>query len=252
MCWYAVIQILLHETKWHRFTDFYRLVSFSLSHEYYSAWEREEERERQRERNLEINTSKKERFRCKEKQVCQKTINPMWMDMHLWVLVSFPYHDLCCVISKEKKRYAMEKVETVAKENGIEIPPILNDLDEKTGMPKLFAIQEEKPVKSGEPPPPPVELQQLIQKQIVGLYSPFSSIPPLSLFIPLHSSPSLSLSLYSFLSLSIYLSFSFSKSPSLPPSLSSLSLTLSLLLSLFPLSLFFQSFNIIFSAKYDA
>lgn len=38
----------------------------------------------------------------------------------------------------------MGRVEVEAKKQGIEMPPILQDLDEKTGMPKLFQIVEDK------------------------------------------------------------------------------------------------------------
>ncbi|PIO68378.1 hypothetical protein TELCIR_09838, partial [Teladorsagia circumcincta] len=37
------------------------------------------------------------------------------------------------LLSKEKKRVAMEKVAQEAQEKGFELPAILNDLDEKTG-----------------------------------------------------------------------------------------------------------------------
>ncbi|XGW31966.1 hypothetical protein V3C99_010273 [Haemonchus contortus] len=66
------------------------------------------------------------------------------------------------LLSKEKKKVAMEKVAQEAQEKGIELPPILNDLDEKTGMPKIFTIQENK-----ENEEPPQELEQMVQKQIL-------------------------------------------------------------------------------------
>ncbi|PIC32848.1 hypothetical protein B9Z55_013036 [Caenorhabditis nigoni] len=65
------------------------------------------------------------------------------------------------LLSKEKKKMAMEKVEVKAKNNGIEIPAILTDLDEKSGMPKLFRIEEQQ---EGEEPPK--ILEELVQKQI--------------------------------------------------------------------------------------
>lgn len=34
----------------------------------------------------------------------------------------------------------MEQIEEEAKETGLEIPPILEDLDKKTGMPKILTI----------------------------------------------------------------------------------------------------------------
>ncbi|VDK57789.1 unnamed protein product [Cylicostephanus goldi] len=42
------------------------------------------------------------------------------------------------LLSKEKKRCAMEKVEQEAQSKGIEVPAILTDLDEKTGIQALF------------------------------------------------------------------------------------------------------------------
>ncbi|PIC32855.1 hypothetical protein B9Z55_013040 [Caenorhabditis nigoni] len=65
------------------------------------------------------------------------------------------------LLSKEKKKMAMEKVEVKAKNNGIEIPAILTDLDEKSGMPKLFHIEEQQ-----EGQEPPKILEELVQKQI--------------------------------------------------------------------------------------
>ncbi|CAO4373107.1 unnamed protein product [Caenorhabditis nigoni] len=65
------------------------------------------------------------------------------------------------LLSKEKKKMAMEKVEVKAKNNGIEIPAILTDLDEKSGMPKLFRIEEQQ-----EGQEPPKILEELVQKQI--------------------------------------------------------------------------------------
>lgn len=65
------------------------------------------------------------------------------------------------LLSKEKKKMAMEKVEVKAKNNGFEIPAILTDLDEKSGMPKLFHIEEQ-----AEGEEPPKILEELVQKQI--------------------------------------------------------------------------------------
>ncbi|CAE46687.1 Potassium channel domain-containing protein [Caenorhabditis elegans] len=65
------------------------------------------------------------------------------------------------LLSKEKKKIAMEKVEVKAKNNGIEVPAILTDLDEKSGMPKLFHIEE-----NTENEEPPKILEELVQKQI--------------------------------------------------------------------------------------
>ncbi|KAK6750268.1 hypothetical protein RB195_002324 [Necator americanus] len=66
------------------------------------------------------------------------------------------------LLSKEKKRVAMEKVEQEAQSKGLEIPPILTDLDDKTGMPKLFNFEH-----SNEDEPPPPELEQMVQKQVM-------------------------------------------------------------------------------------
>ncbi|KHJ90856.1 hypothetical protein OESDEN_09284 [Oesophagostomum dentatum] len=77
------------------------------------------------------------------------------------------------LLSKEKKRFAMEKVEQEAQAKGIEVPSILTDLDEKTGnigpnnddkclgMPKLFNLEQKE-----DDEEPPVELEQMVQKQI--------------------------------------------------------------------------------------
>ncbi|CAI2350597.1 unnamed protein product [Caenorhabditis sp. 36 PRJEB53466] len=65
------------------------------------------------------------------------------------------------LLSKEKKKMAMEKVEVKAKNNGFEMPSILTDLDEKSGMPKLFHIEE-----TTEGSEPPKILEELVQKQI--------------------------------------------------------------------------------------
>ncbi|KAK5964453.1 hypothetical protein GCK32_011805, partial [Trichostrongylus colubriformis] len=66
------------------------------------------------------------------------------------------------LLSKEKKRVAMDKVTQEAQEKGIELPAILSDLDEKTGMPKIFQIQE-----NADSEEPPRELEQMVQKQIL-------------------------------------------------------------------------------------
>ncbi|KAF8375541.1 twk-8 [Pristionchus pacificus] len=68
------------------------------------------------------------------------------------------------LLSKEKKRYAMEKVEHEAKQAGLDIPPILTDLDEKTGLPKILNIKEEKFTEDG-PPIIPIELERMLMKQ---------------------------------------------------------------------------------------
>ncbi|GMS96140.1 hypothetical protein PENTCL1PPCAC_18315 [Pristionchus entomophagus] len=68
------------------------------------------------------------------------------------------------LLSKEKKRYAMEKVEHEAKQAGLDIPPILTDLDEKTGLPKILNIKEEKFTEEGLLPIP-IELERMLMKQ---------------------------------------------------------------------------------------
>ncbi|CAD6193493.1 unnamed protein product [Caenorhabditis auriculariae] len=65
------------------------------------------------------------------------------------------------LMSKEKRRIAMAKVEQEAKKEGIEVPAILTDLDEKTGMPKLLLLEEHK-----EGAEPPKALEEMVQKQI--------------------------------------------------------------------------------------
>ncbi|VDL76529.1 unnamed protein product [Nippostrongylus brasiliensis] len=63
---------------------------------------------------------------------------------------------------QEKMAAAMDKVAQEAQEKGLEIPTILNELDEKSGMPKILQMQN-----SEEGAPPPIELEQLVQKQIL-------------------------------------------------------------------------------------
>lgn len=65
------------------------------------------------------------------------------------------------LLSKEKKKMAMEKVEEKAKKEGFDVPAILTDLDEKSGMPKLFNIEQHK---DGDEPPK--ILEELVQKQV--------------------------------------------------------------------------------------
>jgi hypothetical protein len=38
----------------------------------------------------------------------------------------------------------MSQIQEEARESGIEIPPIFEDLDEKTGMPKILAVAQVK------------------------------------------------------------------------------------------------------------
>ena len=64
------------------------------------------------------------------------------------------------VFSKEAKKEAMCRVEVEAKKQGIEVPQILQDLDEKTGMPKLLQIVEDKDNKDQLP----TQLEEMVQK----------------------------------------------------------------------------------------
>ncbi|PAV74310.1 hypothetical protein WR25_23559 [Diploscapter pachys] len=82
--------------------------------------------------------------------------------MKLWGGSSAKY--LMPLLSKEKRREAMEKVEKEAKKEGFEVPPILSDLDEKTGMPKILQIEEKV---DKEDAPPPAILEEMVQKQAI-------------------------------------------------------------------------------------
>ncbi|CAJ0565135.1 unnamed protein product, partial [Mesorhabditis spiculigera] len=71
------------------------------------------------------------------------------------------------LLGKEMKRTAMEKVEVEAQKKGIEIPPILKDVDLETGMPKILQIAEQTHSKKGEPDediPMPPELEAMVEK----------------------------------------------------------------------------------------
>uniref|UniRef100_A0A1I8A7W0 Ion channel n=1 Tax=Steinernema glaseri TaxID=37863 RepID=A0A1I8A7W0_9BILA len=46
------------------------------------------------------------------------------------------------LLSAEKRRTAMARVQEEARETGIEIPAVFDDMDEKTGMPKILQIRE--------------------------------------------------------------------------------------------------------------
>uniref|UniRef100_A0A914CN28 Potassium channel domain-containing protein n=1 Tax=Acrobeloides nanus TaxID=290746 RepID=A0A914CN28_9BILA len=48
------------------------------------------------------------------------------------------------MMSADTKRHVMEQIQEEAKEAGIELPPIFEDLDAKTGMPKILALADEK------------------------------------------------------------------------------------------------------------
>ncbi|KAK0398828.1 hypothetical protein QR680_002770 [Steinernema hermaphroditum] len=47
------------------------------------------------------------------------------------------------LLSAEKRRTAMARVQEEARETGIEIPAVFEDMDEKTGMPKILQIRED-------------------------------------------------------------------------------------------------------------
>uniref|UniRef100_A0A0K0ELD6 Potassium channel domain-containing protein n=1 Tax=Strongyloides stercoralis TaxID=6248 RepID=A0A0K0ELD6_STRER len=49
------------------------------------------------------------------------------------------------LISAEKRKHVLETIKEEAKDGGYEIPPILEDIDEKSGMPKIFKIQDAEP-----------------------------------------------------------------------------------------------------------
>ncbi|CEF60647.1 Potassium channel subfamily K member 18 [Strongyloides ratti] len=49
------------------------------------------------------------------------------------------------LISAEKRKHVLETVKEEAKDNGYEIPLILEDIDEKSGMPKILKIQDLEP-----------------------------------------------------------------------------------------------------------
>ncbi|CAI4228056.1 unnamed protein product [Auanema sp. JU1783] len=66
------------------------------------------------------------------------------------------------LLSKEKKKMAMEKVEVEAKSQGLDVPTILTDLDDKTGMPKLLCIEEDSDENNVS-----LELEAMVQKQIL-------------------------------------------------------------------------------------
>lgn len=48
------------------------------------------------------------------------------------------------IFSKNKRMTAMAKVQEEAEAQGIEIPPIFSDIDEESGMPKLFTNRVEE------------------------------------------------------------------------------------------------------------
>ncbi|VDD92485.1 unnamed protein product [Enterobius vermicularis] len=48
------------------------------------------------------------------------------------------------LLSKDKRKTAMEKVQDVAEAKGMEIPKIFSEIDEKTGMPNVFSMNEKE------------------------------------------------------------------------------------------------------------
>ena len=48
------------------------------------------------------------------------------------------------MMSADTKRHVMEQIQEEAKEAGIELPPIFEDLDAKTGLPRILAIAVSK------------------------------------------------------------------------------------------------------------
>uniref|UniRef100_A0A0N4Z3C6 Ion_trans_2 domain-containing protein n=1 Tax=Parastrongyloides trichosuri TaxID=131310 RepID=A0A0N4Z3C6_PARTI len=49
------------------------------------------------------------------------------------------------LISAEKRKHVLETIKEEAKDSGLDIPPILEDIDEKSGMPKIFKVQDIEP-----------------------------------------------------------------------------------------------------------
>uniref|UniRef100_A0A915E968 Uncharacterized protein n=1 Tax=Ditylenchus dipsaci TaxID=166011 RepID=A0A915E968_9BILA len=47
------------------------------------------------------------------------------------------------MLSADTRLAVMHKIQEEAKENGIELPPIFEDIDQKTGMPKILALSQE-------------------------------------------------------------------------------------------------------------
>lgn len=64
------------------------------------------------------------------------------------------------MISSEAKKNVMQQIQQEAKETGIEIPPIFENIDEKTGMPKILVIAEAM-AKEGD------EIDQAVVNEIV-------------------------------------------------------------------------------------
>ncbi|KAE9554750.1 hypothetical protein FO519_002011 [Halicephalobus sp. NKZ332] len=54
------------------------------------------------------------------------------------------------MLSADTRRHVMTQIQEEAKEKGVELPPIFEDLDEKTGMPKILAVAAEM-TESDEP-----------------------------------------------------------------------------------------------------
>uniref|UniRef100_A0A158P7R5 Ion_trans_2 domain-containing protein n=1 Tax=Angiostrongylus cantonensis TaxID=6313 RepID=A0A158P7R5_ANGCA len=69
------------------------------------------------------------------------------------------------LLSKEKKRVAMVKIEREAHDKGIEVPKILTTLNEKTGIPEIFHLE-----KKIEGDRPSTELEQILQQQVKFLF----------------------------------------------------------------------------------
>lgn len=46
------------------------------------------------------------------------------------------------MLSADTRRTVMAQIQEEAKESGVELPPIFENLDEKTGLPKILAVAQ--------------------------------------------------------------------------------------------------------------
>ncbi|CAD5226616.1 unnamed protein product [Bursaphelenchus xylophilus] len=75
------------------------------------------------------------------------------------------------MISSEAKRSVMQRIQEEAKESGIEIPPIFENMDEKSGMPKILVVAEQMAKDN-------IEVDEVIVNEIVRESDPTrQSIP---------------------------------------------------------------------------
>uniref|UniRef100_A0A7E4V272 Ion_trans_2 domain-containing protein n=1 Tax=Panagrellus redivivus TaxID=6233 RepID=A0A7E4V272_PANRE len=66
------------------------------------------------------------------------------------------------MLSADTRRHVMNQIQEEAKETGVELPPIFNDLDEKTGMPRILAAVHEK--KRDDDDPEKVDILELVRQ----------------------------------------------------------------------------------------